>query len=261
MPAVRPWALVAPLPAIALGAAVARIAGVPWSAYAPNVVGFALGVALFFVVARGRERLVAWLPVVAALEILATLAVPGLDGVHRWMTIGPLRLNISAALAPWLLLGLASGDRRALLAILVAQVAHVLQPDAAQATALAAAVVACGFRLPPRTAIPLALVTVALAAVAWLRPDPLAPVDHVERILVLAASHGPGLIVAASLTSLLALLPFRAHLPLLLYLVAAFAVTFLGAFPVPLLGAGAGPVLGWYALLAVRAKRSAPSPQ
>ncbi|MFP2904560.1 hypothetical protein ACLESD_05785 [Pyxidicoccus sp. 3LFB2] len=103
-------------------------------------------------------------------------------------------------------------------------------------------------------------VTVALlAGGAWLRVDPLAPVDHVERIHMLAFSRGVPWVVAALVAGALLLAPMvmaarsaqgasaRLALSLALYFGATIAVTFLGNFPVPVMGAGAGPVLGWFA--------------
>lgn len=249
----------APLPAIAIGAAIAALHGVAWTAYAPNVVALGVGLALTFTVRRAAAA--AWMPALAALAIAATLLAPGLDGVHRWIGVGGLLLNASAALAPWILLGLGADDRRARtrasVAALVVQVVHLAQPDAGQATALGAGMLPLllARAREDRAARPVALASVLLAGAAWLRRDPLPAVDHVERILGLAWSSG-ALTTAAALAAIVALfvsLPFP--LPFVraagLYLGAAFAVTFLGNFPVPVLGAGAGPVLGWYALAAL----------
>jgi hypothetical protein len=93
---------------------------------------------------------------------------------------------------------------------------------------------------------------VALAVIAWTRRDPLPAVDHVERVLMIAASRGPLWLAACAAAALALFGPALAAGGALggataLYLAATIAATFAGNFPVPVLGAGAGPILGWFA--------------
>src|SRR5687768_12598824 len=103
------WLLLAPLPALALGLLVATGHGVPWAAFLPGFLAVALGVLSAVLFARGgpaiREGAARVLPVLVFLGIAATLLAPGVDGVRRWLVLGPIRLNMSAALVPWLVLG------------------------------------------------------------------------------------------------------------------------------------------------------------
>jgi hypothetical protein len=262
--------LLAPLPAVAVGAAVARAQDIPIIAFAPNLLAMLLGMALVLGCrpgrTAGRETWTRWLPVAGAISIGLTLLSPGLDGVHRWLVLGPVRLNASTAVSPWLLAGVYAQARRspgralALLAALL--LVHVLQPDAAQATALALAGLALIWRAPPATpatrAVAVVLV-VGIAGLAWSRPDPLPALDHVERVLVLGLSGGPGLAVASVVAMALLLAPMlvarsgASRAPALgfaVYVLATVAATFCGNYPVPVMGAGAGPVLGWYAMVA-----------
>lgn len=268
-PRVGSWWVLAPLPAAAVGMAIAVSQGVRWTAYLPNLIALVLGAGIFFGVRRrSHGRVATWMPSVAALAILATLVVPGVDGVHRWLAIGGLRLNVSTAATPWILLGLAAGGQRARLlgagAVLVAAMTHLAQPDAGQATALAVGVLPLALdrrRTPSAIGVPLVLTTTALAGAAWFVPDPLAPVDHVERILILGSSQGALWVAAMVAAGVALLVPFAlptresARDPvagaLVGYIAATFIVTVIGHFPVPVFGAGAGPVLGWYALLTV----------
>ena len=178
-----------------------------------------------------------------------------------------MRLHASAALAPWLLLGFTSADRRvrersAAAAVLV-QCLHLAQPDAAQATAIAlglAPILSCRDLVRRSVGLPTLLVLAGAAALAWLRLDQLPPVPHVEGILELARGQGAVQGLGALLSLGLALLPLawplRGGDPTTralaagagLYFCGSVAATFAGHFPVPLLGAGAGPVLGWYGL-------------
>lgn len=247
--------------------------GVSPFAYAPNGVAALVGwgtCSLLAGWAPARSAAVRLGPWIALAAIAATFLGPGLEGVHRWLPIGPLRLDASAALAPWLLLGLASGDRgvreRSTIAVLAAQFLHVIQPDAAQATALALGampILASRQIIRPAVGLPVLLALVGAAVVAWFRIDPLAPVRHVEGVLAFARDQGVVTSLGALLALLLALVPLAWPLRSIdptarafgagavLYLCGAIAATVSGRFPVPLLGAGAAPVLGWYGLALV----------
>ncbi|NTX10099.1 hypothetical protein HUA76_04835 [Myxococcus sp. CA056] len=270
----RPWWFVAPVFATCVGLWAASAHGVRPAAFLPNLVAIVLGGAGFMLLTRGpwesHRRAERVLPVLACLAIAATLAAPGLEGVHRWWSLGPVRVNASAAFLPWLLLGVASrGGWPPWLAcglMVLVQGFHLLQPDASQATALALATLPLlvgGDFVNRRMGIPIAMGMLGLAVVTWTRSDPLAPVDHVERILVLIVSRGalgvflaiaamtglllPGLLAARSRDSRTA----RLGVAFVLYFAALVGSTFFGNFPVPVLGAGAGTVLGWWAMLTV----------
>lgn len=264
------WWLLSAGPAVLLGAAIASRHGVSPAAYAPNVVALAMGAGLGWAARRaGMERVAAVAPALTLVGVAATLLGPGLDGVRRWVALGPVRLNSSTMLAPWLIAGLLSsrpGVRWRAVGLLVAtQTAHLAQPDAAQASALAAGALPLlvGGALDRRAGAAVAALLAGLAALTWTRPDPLAALDHVERIVALARDLGPLWLTGALLVLLALLAPFaalartddvltrRACAAATAYLLAALGAAWVGHFPVPVLGAGAGPVLGWCALVSV----------
>lgn len=146
------WTFLAPLPAIAVGATVAAHHGVGVTAFLPNLLAVVIGVMLFLVLHRAGLNRAA--PVVIGLSVvgvLGTLFATPLEGVTRWLGLGPLRLHASSALMPYLFCGFASPHpnlrRVSLAAVVVVQGVHVLQPDAGQATVLAAAVSTMMWRL------------------------------------------------------------------------------------------------------------------
>jgi hypothetical protein len=84
-----------------------------------------------------------WLPMVSVGLVGSTLLAAGILGVNRWHVVGPLQLHCSALLTP-LLVVVAAGAVQARpistgLLLTACQLVHVAQPDAGQATALAAA--------------------------------------------------------------------------------------------------------------------------
>ena len=137
----------------------------------------------------------------------------------------------------------------------------MLQPDAAQATAFAAAAATLLAANTQRTRVAWSAMAViaALAAWAWTRVDPLPPVPHVEGIVGLARESGPAWLVASLVALALLPCPFFAERSssqagvlraLGVYLCVCILAPLLGNFPVPLLGAGLSPIVGYFIALA-----------
>ncbi|NVI98582.1 hypothetical protein HV824_10680 [Myxococcus sp. AM009] len=244
-----------------LGAFVAWRSGAPIAAFAVNATAAALGAGAAAMVGRLSSaallRVSGPLSVVAVLLTASTLLFPGLDEVHRWIELGPIRLHASAVAVPWVLLGMSEAMHRrfsaaAVLAVGLSAV-HAAQPDAGQGTAFALAASTLLARAHSTHWLQRAVsctVVLLIGFGAWLQPDPLAAVPHVERILQLAASLSPALGLVAVVALALLLLPAATGTAvatsLFVYIAATLCVPMLGNFPVPVMGAGAGPVLGWY---------------
>ena len=136
----------APLPALALGMGVMRASGVPTAQWAVNLGATAVGLACFAVLARlpaaRLQTAFPWISAAAVTLLVATLVFPGLEGVRRWVPVGPLRANASEMASPVLVAFMAHslGSPRLGRAIgfaLCAQLFHLVQPDAGQCTASA----------------------------------------------------------------------------------------------------------------------------
>jgi hypothetical protein len=261
---------------VVTGALVMWLGDAPAARLLTHVAAGAIG-ALAYAGMRRTSRLSSGALVAAAavalLAIVATLAAPGLQEVHRWLAIGSLRIHPSALLVPPLMvLGacrLHERPRTVAALLLSIQAIHLLQPDAGQATALAAAtVVALLGTSRSMLSLACAVTSVALAGATWLRPDPLPPAPFVEDIVARAFAIGPVLgtlalvsLVAAVLAPLVESrgatgpLPNVAATALTVYFAAALLVAAVGNFPVPLLGFGSSPVLG--AFLGLGALRAA----
>jgi hypothetical protein len=247
--------------AVAAGCAVAAANDIPAGLWARNVGAWVIGAAAAWLIGR-RATGLRWFLLAAPVGLAATLAHEGLQGVHRWIALGPLHLNVAAILLPPAAVALAvhAGRRWSWLVAAVTLALLVLQPDASQATALGAAmlVVLASLRAPAAIRAGGAAVTVLAVAAAWLRPDPLAPVPEVEGIIGLAAAWSLAMaIVAVALLAATSLFPLQVATPgngqarvPALALAACLAVLALapalGAFPVPLVGMGLSPILGFW---------------
>jgi cell division protein FtsW (lipid II flippase) len=281
MPSRRLWFLLsAPIATGLLGVLVLQRHGTAAPRLALMLCAIVAGMILATTLATGgRELLERFAPVLAAgaLALLAmTFLGEGLSGVHRWVGLGPVRLQASSIACPVLLvtaavlLSRARGTWAAVV-IAAAQAIHVLQPDAGQSTALAAGVFT-GLALWPA---PLLARVAGMGAVAvsilpaWMRPDPLPSVPEVEGIFGLAGNLGrPFQVLAVVLLALIpASLAVAAHgvqaassgaperrlngavaravcAALAAYVAGTALVPMLGNFPVPVLGFGVSPVLG-----------------
>lgn len=282
-----PIAGILPLPPLLIGAWVARAQGVSPRAFGTNLAAAVLGVVLVALLGRRSwnppDRLATVLAATVLALLGATFLFPSLEGVHRWISLGPVRLNASAVILPWMLLALRmllSQARLGLALGLVAmtQAIHVAQPDAGQATAFSAGALVLFWmtRSPPKAgSVAGSALAVLGAALAWGRADPLGAVPHVERILHLAADQGMLWLLAALVALGGLFLPMVSGgvglrstrseagamaVCLGAYFGTALAVTELGNFPVPVLGAGAGHVLGWYAALGILRGSRVPAP-
>lgn len=266
MPRERKWLLpafaAASLGAVALGAWVCALSGVPTGLWVRNLAAWLVGGLLAVGVARSAgQRTVRLLPWIAAAALAATFLAPGQEGVHRWIGLGPLYMNVAMLVLPAAVVALAATPQPALwtwVPALLCLVILVVQPDASQATAFGMAVAILAILRAKDTTQrgALVLAVLALIAAAWLRPDTLAPVPEVEEIVALAAARSPllaglALVLLAAVAIVPALSVRRAEpdiriagLALGVCLALWTLTTFFGAFPVPLVGVGLSPVLG-----------------
>jgi len=272
-------ASLAAVPALVVGAFVMSRSGVGYGLWLQNVVVGAILTVVCVVLAavpgyRGRASSAVWTgaTIVALLVLAATLTQAGVDGVRRWLPIGPLRLHVASVALPVLVIAIArqvsSGAERnrSLLARIVtiaAVAALLMQPDASQASAfgLAVAVLLLWGRRPSSADWLVVMIVAVCAGGTWFRSDPLAPVPYVEGVVGLAADIGLGWHVACLVALVLLPLPFlvtavsskgegTVHLAIAVYLVAVCAAPFMGAYPVPVIGHGLSPILGYFFALA-----------
>jgi hypothetical protein len=251
----------ASLTAVLTGIAICTASGVPLALGLRNlaawVIGAAAAAALAFTPQRYTLPVFLWL---LPLGLLASLFGPDLQGVHRWLPLGPVQANAAMLLGPAAIVAFAARSQAhpasSWIALLAALALTVLQPDVSHAMTLAGiALIATWFMKGP--ALPGLLIDAAAvigALIAWMRPDPLAPVPEVEGVIGLAfAQSWPLGVLGLTVLLLTAAIPLvgavsdrhrLAALALGVCLLAWSLAPFLGAFPVPFLGMGPSPILG-----------------
>ena len=250
--------------AVASGCGVAAAAGVSPGVWGRNAAAWVIGALLAGLVARIQPAgLCRAILVVTPPAFLLSLYSTGQSGVHRWIALGPLHWNVAFLCLPAATVALATTVRNRSRwtpwAALLIALALVLQPDASQATAFAAAGV---FVLLAASPSPARIVTgiflVIAAILTWTLPDPLQPVPEVEGILALAGTVSVGIAALCAISlAATAVSPLfarnkrcpEAHLPsqaLSVYFLTCAAMPLFGAFPVPLLGMSVSPIIGYW---------------
>ncbi len=246
------------LPALLLGVVWMRQTAVPPALYLQNVAAAIVGAVIAVASLRRRvsPRLGITITAISIVLLVATLATAGVQGVHRWFRIGLLNLHVAALLLPLVLVELDRLLRAARMSVAIGIMLTVaailaLQPDAGQATAfVGSCVVLLAMQGKPRwVAVATMLALLALAALSFLRNDPLDAVPYVEEIAIRIGQHGVIWQVAVAVALLLLIVPFARTraLAVAVYFALVIAASYWGNFPVPILGYGTSPILGYFA--------------
>jgi cell division protein FtsW (lipid II flippase) len=255
----------ASLLAIAAGCLAMAQSGVASSSWLRTVVAWIVGGGLAWLLARYGQPVSASTGAVllTTAALIATLFASAVDGVHRWVDIGPLHINAAALLLPAAIVGLATlGIARPMgLAIALLTSAILLaQPDASQLTsfAIAASILFGRSTIASRWKALAVLTATVFVIFGWRRPDPLQPVPEVEQIFAMCVAVSPilafiaGLALAATALAPLARSSSAGHpardaaIALSAYFVTVSIVPFFGSFPVPLVGLGMSFPAGWW---------------
>lgn len=196
--------------------------------------------------------------------LLMTLGGADIEGVRRWIAVGPLTLHPASILLPLVLWSHASRPASWAVAGVLGASALVVaaQPDGATALALLLGLVAVmATRKVTAPEIVPVLCALGAAVFSWTRTDDLPAVPWVEQVVASAGAVSP---VAGMLTLVLMLLtplPFLLaawretergpHLALAGVWIGFVVANLVGNYPAPVLGYGASPILGWLISLAL----------
>lgn len=260
-----PWlAASALVAAVASGLLFFRLGGAP-AAYLPfNAASLLLALIAMFALPAGRlgRRGAAWIVALCLAGIGATL-VSGfdLDGVRRWLPLGPVRLHAALLLLSAMIAALSRlPDRWQLAAVTAVAAIILLQPDFASALALGAGFIASHWRRWQEPLVAAGHAVVVLCAIASIfRADPLAPVRFIENMLAdgWALHPGLGLLIAAALLFAIVAPAWTrgADRDSALGVAGAWAgftaASLIRAYPTPLAGYGAAAILGYGLAIAV----------
>lgn len=255
------------IPALFIGTSTMISRGVTSSIWIQNILAWIItSIAGSLVIANGSKRNSGKEPLdfysIFSLFAIPLLMIPflfnGIDGVHRWAAIGPIRFYIASIFLPLLIICLWNllFRQRIVFVLAIAMIALILllfHPDASQATAFAGAtVVLLWTKVTNKLAkILYCAFSAVVCILVWVFLDSLSPVPYVEQILFWVAARGSIWLIAGVVSLLLLLLPFflfnknTLSVSLGIYFLLTILATFLGNFPVPIMGYGISPILGY----------------
>lgn len=207
---------------------------------------------------------------VSLLLLLLTLISPGMNGVHRWISLGIINFNVSMIVLPITIIGLWKmsqiKDLRLTVVITIAiSIILAIQPDASQLTGFAIPMMFVLFSNTDkkRLRIFIAGILSVLIILSWVFLDNLPPVDYVEGIASLLANMGLIWLVIGVISLGILPMPFilfppkNFKLPSIcvgFYFTIILVSTLFGNFPVPLMGYGISPIIGYYIAITWYAK-------
>lgn len=258
--------LVVTLPSVVVGAIAMKFNGIPQMIFAQNLAYLLIAwlVSCFAVSIRHKTNKKISLKIMMVISLIIyilTYIDGGIGGVHRWISIGPIRLYVSSILLPVFIiqLGTLFSVKNEMIAIVITIIVSImlfLQPDASQLTAFVVPmimIISKVNRSDLRHIVTILLVT--LVILSWFFLDSLPAVPHVEEIVKMVSNMGMlwltlGYASLAMLPSPFILLAPKSFELLSrcigLYFIIVIISTWFGNFPVPLMGFGVSPIIGYF---------------
>lgn len=194
--------------------------------------------------------------------LVITFFDSGSDSVHRWVAIGPIKLNVASIMLPiliielWRILKVFNWWYSMIITIFVS-ILLALQPDASQITGFVVPMSILLLSKANKSIIRYSLIFLLFLfpIISWIYIDSLPPVDYVEEIILMVKviSRVWFMIGIGSLGLLpLPFIIFPAKNYRLLsmclgfYFIIILMSTLFGNFPVPLMGYGISPIIGYF---------------
>jgi hypothetical protein len=248
--------------AVASGAAFLTVIGALPGMATFNALSFLVGMAAGWGahrVAHLRHGAAILFGLATAILLLVLVTGTTVDGVTRWLPLGPLNIQPALILSP-LLLAIVAGreGRHWRVAILLPILLIALQPDAATMLALVAgaATIAAAASVrstrgwtPRRIALASGAATIAIVTIVWSgiqTPPAVAFVEGTVELARLSGSAGILLHVVTAVLMVAALLSAGQGGPALAaYFAVAAAAAVFWAFPMPLAGAAPSHAMGF----------------
>ncbi len=259
--------LIIPIPSIAIGAIVMYHNKVSVFIWAQNIACLVItGIISYFIVSNRfkmiKSKTRGTFILISLLLLILTLISPGMNGVHRWVSVGIIKFNVSFIVLPIMIVELwkmsqIKGLRFTAVITVAISTLLAIQPDASQLTgfAIPMMVMLCSKADKQRLRTFIVGILTILIIFSWMFLDNLPAVAHVERIVSLLANMGLMWLIIGIISLAILPIPFilfppkSLKLPSIcvgLYFIIILVSTLFGNFPVPLMGYGISPIIGYY---------------
>lgn len=246
--------------AMLTGLAFLYFGGAPSQYVAVNAGAVLVGIAAWFGFSRVPINS-PWFTLAAAIFLLLT-ALFGMevDGVRRWLPIGPLSLNPAFIFLPAMIIAAARFDqsKTVTMAIFIAAAAIALQPDRSMAITLFLGILFIWARKRDIYSASALAATMGAVIATFLRSDTVSAVPYVEYAINDAWRMSPVLGIATTIGAATMLIPAiwagRTQYLFMLFAMiwaALLLLSLIAPYPTPLIGYGASAIIGYFLSLAV----------
>lgn len=252
------------LPSVLIGIVVMYLQGISATIYMQNLVFLILGsiIACIYIKQRFTVKNTYETIIVCILILCSTFISAGIENIHRWISIGPLRLNVAFIFLPILLISinkLIEIDKQNIsyICMIAVVIILLLQPDASMTTAFSGAlipIICSNYKSKVNAGIVLSILFI-FVVISWLNLDSLPAVSYVENIIILAKESGWIYLLFSVFSFFIMLVPFaiiniqKSNIVISMSLGSFFIIvilcTIFGNFPVPLMGYGISPIIGY----------------
>lgn len=253
------------LPAIIVGAVAMNLNNIPTSIYIQNILCFVILGVVYFFMQKSKHKIHKTEPlvfiIISIVVLVFTFISSGIEGVHRWVSVGPIQLYVSVIVVPIIIINLWSLLQEgktmiAIISIMCVSVILTLQPDASMMTAFSVSSIILSWNKIKNFSRFLVTVFLSgLTVVTWIFLDGLEPVSYVEGIFKLVIDMGILGLILGVISLAVLIIPFLIFPPKKnkivsicfgIYFIIILISNIFGNFPVPLMGYGISPIIGYF---------------
>ncbi|WP_207753677.1 FtsW/RodA/SpoVE family cell cycle protein [Clostridium paridis] len=259
--------LIITIPAISIGVVAMYNNKVPILIWAQNIACFIIATLIsYFVISnkfkKRSNRFYSISIIISMLLIILTYMGQSINGVHRWVSIGFIKFNVSMMVLPLVIIALWSLHEIKSLWVTITIIIAIaillaIQPDASEVTGFSIPMVVMLCSRSDKKVLRVSTIGILsiLVVLSWVFLDNLPPVAYVERIVSLLSNMGLIWLVFGIISLVILPAPFiffspkNSELPSIsvgLYFVIILISTLVGNFPVPLMGYGISPIIGYF---------------
>ncbi|SNS72287.1 hypothetical protein SAMN05446037_101877 [Anaerovirgula multivorans] len=259
--------LIIAFPSVVIGAVAMHLNKISIGIWSQNIVALIISGFISYLFLKEKPKFskrnsFGFIVPITVILLFLTFLDSGLDGVHRWVSIGPIKLNVASIMLPifiielWRILKIFNWWHSMTITIAVS-ILLALQPDASQTTGFIFPMIILLLSKANKSVIRYSITSLisVIPIISWIFIDSLPPIDYVEEIVLIVKNLGAVWFLIGIGSLALLPLPFiifpsknyrLISMCLGLYFIIIIISTLFGNFPVPLMGYGISPIIGYF---------------